>query len=122
MLVEVQGRLVADPRMSHAVTLDVDAFGNVLRTMAIGYRRRDLTAAEPPVADLPEQRRTHLHLRVARVANLTDRPEGFRLGLPVETREFEVVGGPEPMLDAGGTVRPFALATLDGLGPVLRIM
>ena len=30
----------ADPRISHALTLDVDEFGNVLKSAAIGYGRR----------------------------------------------------------------------------------
>ena len=39
-LVDVNGQKRADPRMSHALTLEVDEFGNVLRSVAIGYRRR----------------------------------------------------------------------------------
>ena len=39
-LVDVNGQKRADPRVSHAMTLEVDAFGNVLRSVAIGYRRR----------------------------------------------------------------------------------
>ena len=30
----------ADPRISHALTLAVDDYGNVLRSVAIGYQRR----------------------------------------------------------------------------------
>ena len=30
----------ADPRISHALTLEVDDFGNVLKSLAIGYGRR----------------------------------------------------------------------------------
>ena len=30
----------ADPRISHALTLEVDEFGNVLKSAAIGYGRR----------------------------------------------------------------------------------
>ena len=29
----------ADPRISHALTLEVDPFGNVLKSLAIGYGR-----------------------------------------------------------------------------------
>src|SRR5437867_4270176 len=38
-LYDVAGRTLADPRVSHSVTLDVDAFGNALRTAAIVYGR-----------------------------------------------------------------------------------
>ena len=41
-LVDVTGQKRADPRVSHAMTLEVDAFGNVLRSVAIGYGRRCL--------------------------------------------------------------------------------
>ena len=30
----------ADPRIRHALTLEVDPYGNVLRSLAIGYGRR----------------------------------------------------------------------------------
>ena len=52
----------ADPRVSHALTLEVDAFGNVLKSAAVGYGRRqpdpDLEAH-----DQAKQTRTadHLH-------------------------------------------------------------
>src|SRR5258708_6422026 len=32
--------MAADPRVSHAVTLEVDSFGSVLKSVAIGYGRR----------------------------------------------------------------------------------
>ena len=33
-------KVCADPRVSHAMTLDVDLYGNVLKSVAIGYGRR----------------------------------------------------------------------------------
>lgn len=43
-------RTVADPRVSHALTLSVDPFGNMVQSVAIGYGRRyldpSLTAAD----------------------------------------------------------------------------
>jgi AraC-like DNA-binding protein len=88
-LVEVNGQKRADPRMSHAMTLEVDAFGNVLRAVAIGYRRRDL-----PGVDAPEQQQTHLTLTVNRFANHPDERDWYRIGLPVETRTYEIVTPP----------------------------
>ena len=35
----------ADPRIQHALTLEVDAFGNVLKQAAIGYGRRSRSAS-----------------------------------------------------------------------------
>ena len=51
-LYDVNGQQLADPRVSHAVTLAVDDFGNVLQTLRIAYGRRHddpdplLTAAD----------------------------------------------------------------------------
>ena len=40
VLLEITGQKLADPRVSHKITLEVDKFGNVLRSVAIGYPRR----------------------------------------------------------------------------------
>jgi hypothetical protein len=45
----------ADPRIQHAMTLAVDAFGNVLESAAIGYARR-----APAAPALDEQARTYV--------------------------------------------------------------
>ena len=39
-LYTIDGCRRADPRVSHSVTLEVDDFGNVLRSVAVGYGRR----------------------------------------------------------------------------------
>lgn len=38
--VAANAKIAADPRVSHAATLEVDSFGNVLKSVAIGYGRR----------------------------------------------------------------------------------
>jgi len=43
-----------DPRINHALTLEVDNFGNVLRSLAIGYPRANVPGRQP------EQNQTHL--------------------------------------------------------------
>jgi hypothetical protein len=78
----------ADPRISHAVTLEVDAFGNVLRSVAVGYPRADVPERQP------EQNQTHLTLTLNRFANRDDQADWHRVGLPVETRTYEVVKPP----------------------------
>ena len=52
-----------DPRISHALTLEVDAFGNPLKSLAIGYGRRQPDPALPTQADRDKQTQTlhHLH-------------------------------------------------------------
>ncbi len=56
---EVQWR--CDPRVQHTITLEVDAFGNVLKSVAIGYGRRfDAPDAVPLLADRFRQRLIHI--------------------------------------------------------------
>jgi RHS repeat-associated protein len=79
-----------DPRVSHELVLDVDAFGNVTRSAAVSYPRRN------PAAAFPEQAQTHIKTTVARVANRPVETDWYRTGLAVETRTFEVVKPIEP--------------------------
>ena len=82
----------SDPRVGHEVVLKVDDFGNVERSMSIGYPRRNVPGR------LPEQAQTHMTLTVNRVANEPSQPDWYRVGLPVETRTFEITKPPQ----AGG--------------------
>jgi RHS repeat-associated protein len=87
---------VADPRVTHQVTLDVDGYGNVLRSAAIAYPRRH----PDPAADLDQATRDALHAEQARLlATLTentytnplDDPTTYRTPLPAQTRTFDLV-------------------------------
>lgn len=78
----------ADPRIGHEVVLQVDAFGAVERSMAIGYPRR------PNPSRLPEQAETHMTLTVNRVAHDPTQQDWYRIGLPIETQTFEIVKPP----------------------------
>jgi RHS repeat-associated protein len=78
----------ADPRISHALTLDVDNFGNILRSLAIGYPRANVPER------LSEQNEMHLTLTLNRVTNCDDQADWYRVWMPVETRTYEVVKPP----------------------------
>ena len=82
----------ADPRIQHALTLEVDEFGNVCRSLTVGYARG------PVAGRLPEQSETHLTLTLNRFGNRDDRPDWRRIGLPVESRTYEMVKPPAPAL------------------------
>ena len=77
-----------DPRVTHSLTLDVDKFGNILRSMTAGYPRADVPDRQP------EQNETHLTLTLNRFANCDDNPDWRRIGMPVEARTYEVVKPP----------------------------
>ncbi|KAF7513142.1 hypothetical protein GJ744_010538 [Endocarpon pusillum] len=108
-LVEVAGRKVADPRISHSITLAVDYFGTVLRSMHICYRRRDL-----PGVDLVEQQQTHVVLSSAKIINAINEKDWQRIGLPAEKRTYEVVKPPEPDI-SNGRVIPFSFSAMSEL-------
>ena len=63
----------ADPRVQHALTLEVDPFGNVLKEAAIGYGRRDSPIASLPLqVDRDKQTKTLITYTENRVTNPID--------------------------------------------------
>jgi RHS repeat-associated protein len=83
-------RKPSDPRMQHEVVLDVDDFGNVTRSAAIGYPRR--TPAEP------EQARLWATVTQHTFANRPHESGWYRVGVPVETLVSELTGLAAPAL------------------------
>ena len=90
-LVEVDGELATDPRISHAVTLATDEFGNVLQSVAIGYgrRRADETLSE---ADQARQRQSLITCSENDFTNAVEEDDAYRSPLPSEIRTYEVTG------------------------------
>ena len=83
---------VPDPRVQHAVTLEVDSFGNVLKSVAIGYGRR-FDAPDPAL--LPEDREKQRLIHTTYTENMftnpvVDREDAYRTPLPAETRMYEL--------------------------------
>ncbi|WP_375492733.1 SpvB/TcaC N-terminal domain-containing protein [uncultured Nostoc sp.] len=78
----------ADPRVTHAMTLEVDEFGNGLKSVAIAYPRR--------IPAYPEQDKTFITYTENQVTNKPNEqagdPEWYRLGVPIETRTYELTG------------------------------
>jgi RHS repeat-associated protein len=81
-----------DPRVSHTLTLQTDEFGNVIRAAEVAYAR----AAGPE--RLPDQNATHVVVTLSRVANRDDQFDWRRIGVPVETRKYELCKPPAPSL------------------------
>jgi RHS repeat-associated protein len=75
-----------DPRLSHALTLEVDEFGNVVKSAAIVYPRR--------VPAFPEQEKTLITYAEADFINRSDAEDFYRISLPHETRTYELTGVP----------------------------
>jgi hypothetical protein len=96
-----------DPRVAHQMTLEVDGFGNVLKSAAIAYPRRQPIAG----ADIryPEQRQTFITYTDNRVANQPQQPDWYRIGMPVAACTYEITG-----IAATGTApfKPFTLEVI----------
>lgn len=80
----------ADPRIQHALTLEVDDFGNVLKQVAVGYGRRVSPLAEP--WDRDRQTTALLTYTENRVTNAIASPDTHRTPLPCEAITFELTG------------------------------
>jgi RHS repeat-associated protein len=79
----------ADPRTEHTFSLEVDAYGNVLRSAHVAYPRR--APAEPEQAALLAT--------CAEASFVNETGASYRIGVPVEARAYELTG---PAAPAGG--------------------
>lgn len=71
-----------DPRISHAMTLEVDEFGNGLKSVAIAYPRRQPAH--------PEQGITLTTYTENRVTNKPNEVDWYRIGVAIETITYEL--------------------------------
>lgn len=94
----------ADPRINHALTLEVDAFGNPLKTLAIGYGRRQADAALPTQADRDRQTQTLITYTESRYTPAIDdprsSPDTHHAPAPSETLTHELTGFAPTAADA----------------------
>jgi len=115
----------ADPRISHDLTLEVDDFGTVTKAAAVGYPRR--------VPAYPEQSATLLTYTEHDVTHITDQAGWYRLGVPVETRTYELTGSSPPppallfdpaalLAEARGAAAIPYETTPSGTGPQRRLL
>ena len=101
-------RSPADPRIQHALTLEVDAYGNVLKEAAVGYGRRAtirLANAQGQVQQVPnpglvglatsdqtKQTTALVTFTQNRVSKSIESAEAHRNPLPCEAITFELTG------------------------------
>jgi hypothetical protein len=80
----------ADPRVTHAVTLEVDPFGNALQSAAIGYGRR---YADPALTPDDQTKQTSLLATYAEnsYTNAILADDDYRVPLPAESSSYELV-------------------------------
>jgi RHS repeat-associated protein len=73
-----------DPRVTHSLTLEVDGFGTVTRAASVGYPRR--------AGAIGAQMRTLATIVEIDVINLASASGAYRIGLPLESRTYEITG------------------------------
>jgi RHS repeat-associated protein len=84
--------IAADPRVSHAVTLEVDTFGNVLKSVAIGYARRfDDYDPVLSVEDKEKQKQILLTYSEIQYTNPVLLDDAYRTPLPTESSTYELI-------------------------------
>lgn len=83
-----------DPRVSHALTLEVDPYGNVRRSLAVGYGRRQ--SSLPDARDREKQTTALITYTDSRFTNPIDDhvryPDDHRSPLQAEIRTYELTG------------------------------
>ncbi len=91
-LFDVEGEAVADPRVTHAVTLDVDDFGNVRQAVAISYGRR-YADPDPLLTsdDHAKQSQPLITLTEHRYTNAISTGDAYRTPTECETRTYELL-------------------------------
>jgi RHS repeat-associated protein len=80
-----------DPRMQHALTLEVDEFGNVVKSAAVGYGRRQADPTLEP-RDQEKQNQIHINYGENRVTNQVQTADEYRTPLPSEVLSYELTG------------------------------
>lgn len=119
-------RGTADPRVAHEFTLETDAYGNVTRSVAVGYPRR--TGYAPPEPSLSaavqsalayDQTRLHIVATEHQYTNAIDDPatwsDSYRVPLSSATNVAEITGV-APSVKGNGITNLFSFTELDGDG------
>jgi RHS repeat-associated protein len=78
----------SDPRIAHTLTLAIDEWGEVTQQVTVGYARRAAAASSPQGAT----RVHYVQSDFAQIADPTLDPDIHRVGVPVETRAYELTG------------------------------
>ena len=84
--------IAADPRVSHAVTLEADPYGNTLKSVAIGYGRR-FDDYDPVLTaeDKQKQKQTLLTYSESKYTNPVLLDDAYRTPLPSESTTYELI-------------------------------
>ncbi|HTZ21242.1 MAG TPA: toxin TcdB middle/C-terminal domain-containing protein, partial [Opitutaceae bacterium] len=113
--------LRSDPRVTHAITLEVDGFGNVLKSVSIGYGRALSDPALTLTADQGKQTTPLITYTENAFTNSLEGDDLHRAPLPCEAVTYELTGhqptGPAGRFQSSDFVQP----DLDNPGHVIPV-
>lgn len=91
-LYDVAGVRRADPRVSHALTLEVDDYGNIQQSVSIGYGRRFPDRSEL-LSDSDREKQARILATFAdnRFTNAINKRNQYRTPSPAESRTYELI-------------------------------
>ena len=91
-LYKINGRMRADPRISHSVTLATDEFGNVLQAASITYGRR-YASEDPFLNDKDREKQSHLYASYSSVSftNAIFDKDARRLPVKAKLERYELI-------------------------------
>ena len=90
-LYKIEGVERADPRVGHTITLQVDEYGNVLKSVSIGYGRRFAdNSGLPHGPDRHKQQQILLTLAESDYTNAVHERDAYRTPVPSESRAYEL--------------------------------
>lgn len=78
-------RLAGDPQVHQQYILDVDRYGNILKSCSVAYPRQDVPGA------LEEQKKLHVTCVTQTYIHDTD-PENYLIAIPLESKSYQVNG------------------------------
>ena len=106
-----------DPRIVQELTLEIDRFGNVLKSATIGHGRR---APDPDLSleDQAKQGETLVTYSEDRYSNAVDAEDDYRVPLPCESRSYHLTGYAPTGEDGRFQPSDFVQTLADGLVPV----
>lgn len=85
-------RNLDDPRTTHQLMLEVDSFGNTLRSLTVAYGRRRADPALPTPGDQQRQTTTIVTYDQTEYTNPVDDGASYRTPLVSESRTYELAG------------------------------
>lgn len=103
-LYDVDGAWLLDPRVTHAVTLAADDYGNPLLSVSIAYGRRypDHSGLLDP-RDRKIQGRALATITLNRYTNAVEHPDAYRTPLLAKSRLYELTELPHRRMEDGKT-------------------